>query len=397
MVGGGGYGYFYLKTLLEQIPADQARLCGVVDPQARQSGHYRHLIEAGVPIFDEIDEYYQAGYRADLAVIVSPIQFHASQSCIALSQGTHVLCDKPIAPVVQEADRLIEAARKGEPWCMIGYRWSFSRAVQNLKRDIRRGLFGKPLRMKTLIFWPRDDAYYQRNNWAGRIKDDCGRWVLDSPASNAMAHFLHHLFYVLGVETSSSARPEEAVAELYRANPIENFDTGICRAHAECGVEVLFYGSHATQSRQEPTFHLEFENAAISYNEPTPEIVVQTREGRVWSYGSPEDDPQFQKLFAAVRAVHTQEPVVCGPQAARAQCVCINGMQDSVETIESFPHSIIRRDEEKKRWLAAGLDDVLRECYRKDALPSEIGTPWAQRGVTVDLRHYARYPSRSGK
>lgn len=394
MVGIGGYGYFYLKTLYEQIMTDQAMLCGVVDPQAKQSGHFRRLIEDRVPIFDDMEGYYRAGNHADLAVIASPTQFHVHQSCVALRHGTHVLCDKPIAPVVQEADLLIDTAGRTDPWCMIGYQWSFSRAIQNLKSDIRKGLFGEPLRMKTLVFWPRDDAYYQRNNWAGRVKDDCGRWVLDSPAGNAMAHFLHNPFYLLGQETSSSARPEDVVAELYRVNPIENFDTCICRAHAEGGAELLFYAAHATHSEQDPMFHLEFENAIVSYNETAPEVVVQTREGRAWSYGSPEDDPQFRKLFDAVRAVHTPVQVLCGPQAARAQCVCANGMQDSVATIGSFPAAIIRRDEKKKRWLVDGLDGVLKECYQKNALPSEIGIPWAKRGVMVDLRHYDRYPSK---
>jgi len=395
MVGIGGYGYFYLQTLFELIPADQARLGGVIDPLAKRSRHYPRLLQERIPVFDEIEEYFRAGYHADLAVIASPLQYHVDQSCVALNHGAHVLCDKPIAPVVQEADRLIQTARNAASWCMIGYQWSFSRAIQELKRDIRKGLFGKARRLKTLIFWPRDDAYYHRNDWAGKIKDADGRWVLDSPANNAMAHFLHNLFYLLGEEAASSARPADAVAELYRVHPIENFDTAICRAHTECGAELLFYGTHATQCEQDPVFHLEFEDAEVSFGETTPEITAMTRDGRVSSYGSPEDDPQFKKLFDAVNAAHTLEPPLCGPEAARAQCVCVNGMQESVETIGSFPPSIIRRDEKKSRWWVNGLDDVLRECYRQNALPSEIGVPWAKKGVTVDLRHYVRYPSYS--
>lgn len=395
MVGIGGYGYFYLQTLFELIRANQITLGGVIDPLARRSAHYPLLLQERIPVFEEIAEYFRAGHRADLVVIASPLQYHVDQSCVALNQGAHVLCDKPVAPVVQEADWLIHTARVAASWCMIGYQWSYSRAIQELKRDIQKGLFGKVRRLKTLIFWPRDDAYYHRNDWAGKIKDADGRWVLDSPASNAMAHFLHNLFYLLGGEAASSARPADAVAELYRVNPIENFDTAICRAHTECGVELLFYASHATQSEQDPVFHLEFEDAEVSFNETTPGITARTHDGKVSSYGSPDDDPQFKKLLDAVNAVHTPQAPLCGPEAARAQCVCVNGMQESVETIGSFPPSIIGRDEKRGRWWVNGLDDVLRECYRQNALPSEIGIPWAKRGATVDLRHYVRYPSYS--
>jgi len=44
--------------------------------------------------------------------------------------------------------------------------------------------------MKTLCFWQRDENYYRRSGWAGKIKDKKGNWILDSPANNAMAHFL---------------------------------------------------------------------------------------------------------------------------------------------------------------------------------------------------------------
>jgi len=392
MVSIGGYGYYYLKTFFDQVRPERVRLAGVVDPYPENSGHYPRLMADRVPVFSEVEEFYAAGHHADLAVISSPIQFHVPQSRMALSHGADVLCDKPIAAVIQDADALAGAARFTKRWCMIGYQWSFSRAIQALKADIRKGNFGRPRRLKTLILWPRDDAYYARNDWAGRIKDTRGRWVLDSPANNAMAHYLHNLLYLLGPETAASARPADVVAELYRVNPIENFDTAACRLHTTCGAELLFYASHATASEQQPVFQLEFENAVICFGDPAPEIIVQTSQGKMWPYGSPEDDPQFKKLFDAIDAAGTDNPPVCGPEAARAQCVCANGMQESVESIESLAAPYARRDEINKRWFVDGLDAALRECYRRNALPSELNLPWARPGKTVDLLGYTHYP-----
>ena len=45
----------------------------------------------------------------DLIVIASPTPFHAEQAIAAFERGVDVFCDKPIAPSLQEADRMIAA------------------------------------------------------------------------------------------------------------------------------------------------------------------------------------------------------------------------------------------------------------------------------------------------
>src|SRR5690606_17230028 len=108
------------------------------------------------------------------------------------------------------------------------------------------------------------EAYYRRSGWAGKIRDPEGRWILDSPANNAMAHDLHNMFYVLGKKTDESAVPAWVEAELYRAYPIENFDTAAVRCRTADGVDVLFYVSHVPLAEKGPVFSYEFERATVS-------------------------------------------------------------------------------------------------------------------------------------
>jgi predicted dehydrogenase len=392
MVGIGGYGHFYLKTLLEEFPPGRIDLCGVVDPVVERSDYYPEIRRRGIPNFSSIEDFYASGRSARLAVIASPIHYHVPQSCVALGHGSHVLCDKPIGATVQEADELIGARDASGKWVMIGYQWSYSGAIQLLKRDIMAGAFGKPLRLKTLCLWSRDDAYYHRNDWAGKIQDAEGRWVLDSPVNNAMAHFLHNMFYVLGEDVARSAQPKETTAELYRANPIENYDTAACRIFTDDGAELLFYVSHATLGDRGPVFEFEFEDAVVSFGEYTDDIVAQDKQGREKRYGSPDADHQFRKLFEAVEAVNAPVPIVCGVETARSQTVCINGIQESMPDIVTFPRSVIQRDEELQRWWVKGLDEVLVKCYQKGVLPSESGVPWAKAGWMVDLEDYHYFP-----
>jgi predicted dehydrogenase len=389
LVGAGGMGSCYLKALFEGFSSSEILLRGVVEPRPEQSFSYTELLERKISIFPSLFDYHEKNPPADLVIIAAPVHHHVNLSCQALQRGSYVLCEKPLAATVQDAQRLISETDSSDLWVKIGYQWSFSEAIQRLKKDIFQGRFGRPLRLKTLCLWPRDLIYFKRNDWAGKKKDKEGHWVLDSPANNAMAHFLHNVFYVLGDLPESSALPMEVMAELYRAYPIENFDTIACRVLTEGGVEILFFASHSTLDELGPMFSFEFEKAMVSFGESRDTIVALTHDGEVTNYGSPEKDP-FRKLFDAVSAVHTILPVTCGPDAAYSQTLCLNGIQDSLSNICAFPESKVLKD--KNRIWVDGLVEELYGCYKRGILPSESGISWACRGKSVDLCNYGFFP-----
>jgi predicted dehydrogenase len=389
LVGAGGMGLCYLKALFEEFSPSKVHLLGVVEPYPEMSVSITELRKNRITTYPALREFYDAHSEVDLAIIASPMHHHVPQSCQAIERGSHVLCEKPLAATVQDARRLITGSFSSDLWVKIGYQWSFSEAIRALKKDIIQGRYGKALRLKTLCFWPRDLLYFQRNDWAGKKKNADGHWVLDSPANNAMAHFLHNAFYILGEHPHLSATPREVTAELYRAYPIDNYDTVACRIWTVDGTEILFYASHSTFEKMGPMFFCEFEKGHVSYGEEGSTVVAVTRDGDETNYGSPEKDP-FRKLFDAVSAVHTPRPVVCGPQAAFPQTLCMNGIQDSVSNICPFQGSMITR--EKNRIWVDGLGERFHACYREGILPSEAGISWARRGKTVDLREYEFFP-----
>ncbi len=393
MVAIGGYGFHYLKTLLEKLEPSRTMLAGVVDPMADRSPLWPVVRSMGIPARSTIEEFYAAGDRADLAVISSPIHWHVPQSLVALAHSSSVLCDKPLGATIQEARELIEARDRSGCWAMIGYQWSFSTAILALKRDILAGLFGRPIRLSTLCCWPRDTTYYARNDWAGRLRDrSSGRWILDSPANNAMAHYLHNLFFVLGSDVHLSARPQSVQAELYRAYPVDTFDTAACRATTVDGAELLFFASHVTETTIDPRFRFEFEEAIVTCGEDNSQIVARQKDGLCKSYGAPDDTPQFHKLFAAIGRARGEGTIECGPEAAAAQTLCVNGMHDSMTAALTFPPALVRREGEPERRFVPGLEDVLLRCYYESRLPSEAGVPWAAAGRDVSLIDYRNFP-----
>jgi predicted dehydrogenase len=382
MVAIGGYGQHYLNALVDLAPA--CRLAGVVDPIANQSPVWPTVAAQRVPVHATIEEFYDAGHSADLAVIASPIHFHVPQSIVALEHGTCVLCDKPLGASVEEADALCRVRDQSRRWAMIGYQWSFSAGIQALKRDILEGRFGVPRRVSALCCWPRDITYYRRNDWAGRLRDvTTGRPVLDSPANNAMAHYLHNLFFLLGPEMHLSAQPRCVEAEMYRAYAIESADTAMCRAMAGQDVEVLFYASHVTSSTIAPRFRLEFDDAVVTFGEETAGITAISRGGHRHQYPAPDETPQFHKLRVAVdgcAAGQADAAIVCGPEAARPQTVCVNAMHESAGEIREFGPGFVHSEGTPERLWVDGLDEVLLRCWAQRCMPSDTGVAWAVRG-----------------
>jgi predicted dehydrogenase len=316
LVGICGYGASYLSALLDGRQDDGFRLVGIVDPGAVRSPRLPEVLRCGIPVHSELPRLF-ASDHVDLTLMSTPIHLHAPHTCAALAEGSNVLCEKPLGATVDDAVQVERAEHRAAGlFVAVGYQWSFSRAVQALKRDVMSGSLGAPRRLKTIAMFPRGENYYARNSWAGRIATASGEHVFDSPLNNATAHYLHNMLYLLGGERESSATPAWVEAELYRANDIESYDTAALRCRTACGTEVLFYTTHGVPERVGPVCRFEFERGVVEYDHGRgAEFVARFDDGRVVSYGQPDLD-RHDKIWQCIDAVRTGEPVACGPRAA---------------------------------------------------------------------------------
>src|SRR6185369_16842405 len=145
LVGIGGYGNSYVSALLDTPATPPFRIAGAVDPSPNLCRRLGELKARGVPIFPSIDEFY-ANHTADLAVISTPLHLHADHTAAALSQGSRVLCEKPLCVTPTQAEQMQQARDLAGRQVAIGYQWSFSTAIQQLKADILAGVLGAPRR-----------------------------------------------------------------------------------------------------------------------------------------------------------------------------------------------------------------------------------------------------------
>jgi predicted dehydrogenase len=388
----GGYGHQYLDALLDRTSPDLAVIVGGVEPSPGKCGRLADLKRNRVPVLDSLEDFF-GSHQADLTVISSPIQHHCAQVCLSLDHGSHVLCEKPLSATVQDGLSMALAGRRAGRSVSIGYQWSFSDEIQRLKSDIMSGIFGIPKRLASIVLWPRNEDYYARNGWAGALRDDAGRWVLDSPVANATAHYLHNMLYCLGDTWNTSATPARIAGELYRAHPISNYDTAALRCWTKSGVEVLFYASHATSRSIGPLFRYEFEHATVLFEGDAGQVVARFPGGREIRYGTPFNGVDI-KLAGAIESAGTGAQTACPVEAAIPHVLCVNGLQEAVEDIIDFPADLVTVEGSPGalRRHVTGLEATLTQCYQIGALPAETDAPWAVAGRIVDLTGYNHFP-----
>jgi predicted dehydrogenase len=115
--------------LVALVDADETR----VKKTARKFGIKRH--------FSAIDELFQ-NQDIDAISICTPPSTHADIALKALSNGVHVLCEKPMATSVDDGQKMYEASLKKERILMIGFNLRFQPNYERAAELILRGRLG---------------------------------------------------------------------------------------------------------------------------------------------------------------------------------------------------------------------------------------------------------------
>ena len=102
----------------------------------------------------------------------------------AAARGVHVMSEKPMAATLEQADRMVEACRRGKVELMINWPTAWSPAIQTLDRLVRQGAVGAVHKTKYLAAHqgPKEIGctpyfynwlYDARLNGAGALMDYC--------------------------------------------------------------------------------------------------------------------------------------------------------------------------------------------------------------------------------
>jgi predicted dehydrogenase len=389
----GGYARHVLTFLRHDAnrPDPTVSVTAICDPDVPRFRHeMEELRTAGLSVYANLEELL-ANPAVQAVWLPVPINLHRRFTIAALDAGKAVMCEKPAAGTVEDVDQMIAARNRTGHTVAIGFQDVYDPLVQDAKRRILAGELGVIQTASVWGVWPRDSQYYSRNTWAGAIRRG-NDWVLDSPASNAMAHFITLLLFLLGPTQEQSALPISIEAELYRANPIENYDTCGLRITVEGGTNVLILFTHAGERECQT-------DAIITGNRGS--LTFTGRESMTWALADQpkqhlhrvEPHGEMVRAFAG-RTRGDLSCQIATLETARQHVLVINGASQAA-AIYDVPAADIdahpRGDGVVLRAIK-GIESLLAQCAAEGKLPHELGTSrWTRPAAKLDLRGYTHF------
>lgn len=163
----------------------------------------------------------------DVLHICTPHYLHAEMLIKGLKAGKHVLCEKPLAISLAQADEVIKTAQACDRMVGICFQNRYKDTSQKVMELLSSGRAGKVLGAKGIVTWHRDKNYYASSDWRGKWSTEGGGVLI-----NQAIHTIDLLRWFLGdvenVEGNISTRIIDDFIEVENsAEALISFKEGI--------------------------------------------------------------------------------------------------------------------------------------------------------------------------
>lgn len=209
LVGAGAVVEEHYRALLRRLETfGTIRVAAVVEPNESRGQRIATEFKQARYHADLGTAFVTASY--DLAIITSPPGLHADHVCAAVEEGCHVLCEKPMATTVADANRMTAAAERADRVLGVAFPRRFYASFADVATLVARGELGDDVRFAYreggTYGWPvATDAAFRRERSGGGALMDKGVHVLDLLSSIFGDPTVERAFddsFVGGVETN---------------------------------------------------------------------------------------------------------------------------------------------------------------------------------------------------
>ena len=401
VVGFTRYGWSLVRRILAASAQEPCRLVAAAENRmSLVPDRVEELRAGGVELFDDALKMFQAVRgRCDAIYIATGPTSHEALASAAFRAGFPVHLEKPAAPTVQEIDRIIEAMQRAGEFCLVGFHAVHSDDIRFVKDRVVAGRLGRVERLTCWANWPRGEGYYAHSDWLGRLRVG-ERWVLDGPATNALAHQITNMLLLASAEPNRLAPPASVRGELYAAGPITGHDTAAIEIVTAAGQTAILLVSHCGQKEFGPLMEIQAEQGAVFWDQKKGAEITY-RDGHKEFCAAPADMGRAAMIANFVQAVRRRDGAAlrCPLVESRAMTLAGNGAHDSSEVIHRIGPACCRTVHQAKtepRTVVDGLDEWLTEAARRRCLLSDLpdAPPWAVATKAFDLTGYREVPQR---
>lgn len=185
----------------------------------------------------------------DLVSIATESGLHAQIAIDCIEKGIHVIIEKPMAMSLQDADRMIELSQRNGVKVSACHQNRFNTAVQEMRKALEQGRFGKLSHGSIHVRWNRNKEYYEQAPWRGTWEQDGGALM------NQCIHGIDLLRWMMGDE----------IEEVY----------GVTRQQFH----------HYLEAEDTGMAVVKFENGAVATIEGTTNVYPQNLEETLYLFG----------------------------------------------------------------------------------------------------------------
>lgn len=112
--------------------------------------------------------------KPSLVSIATESGNHAEIALYCIEKGVHVIIEKPMAMSIEDANKIINMADEKNVKVSACHQNRFNIAVQELRKAIENGRFGKISHGSIHVRWNRNHGYYDQASWRGTWAQDGG-------------------------------------------------------------------------------------------------------------------------------------------------------------------------------------------------------------------------------
>ena len=325
---------------------------------------WNRLEAAGTRLYTDYRDMLEAERgRIDATFIPTGIAWHERMTTAALQAGSHVYLEKPAAATVAEVEIMIAARDTAGKKVAVGFQQFSDPALRKAKQLLLADELGPLQSVSVLGLWPRRKAYYARNAWAGKIDVD-GRPVRDSPANNALSHFLILAMFLGSRRADEVAALSEIDATLLRAKPIESFDTLSLRGHFENQAAFNCQFTHSCNENHAPRIRVRgrdgymdwLANGAFTFPNASPEIAA-----------APAKNLQKAALANFIESLRSDRPVDCSLEMALEHTRVIERLHTDFPILDvpenHIEHLNSPSQEDDELLHVPGIETLMTECF----------------------------------
>ncbi|MEZ2129087.1 MULTISPECIES: Gfo/Idh/MocA family protein [unclassified Sinorhizobium] len=229
----------------------------------------------------------------DVVSVTTPNQFHAEMAIAALESGKHVWCEKPMAPALADAERMLQAAEASDRVAVLGYNYIQNPVMRHIKVLIGEGAIGKVNHVRVEMdedFMADPDAFFY---WKSELS--AGYGALDDFAVHPLS-LLWFLFGHVEAVVTDMVKPylDRPMKDGGQRRPVENHDGANVLMRLQGGISAVLMANRAAWGRKgRIALQIFGSKGAITYDqERMNEFELYQAEGRGTEQG-------FRKILAA--------------------------------------------------------------------------------------------------